>query len=523
MLLPQPDSQIPLDVANRTLGQLLVLQSVAIGLPGRREIFDFLKAGLHRMPGIGRVETFDAGAAPRTGFDLVMPVRSGQRDYGAFAFAIADHDAFGTFGPYIRNLITSVATILEFRRNQEVSHDREHRLEVEVLKTRRELLLIEHDLQAILNTIPDIFFRTGDNDRVVMVSPGVHSILGYAPETFLGTRLCDHYCDPQQYLRDRERVLNAACDFVMVEGMMRHKAGFEVWVSTNAAARFNAEGQFTGIDGISRDDSLRKRTEQDLLAAKDQAEQANHLKTQFLANMSHELRTPLNAIIGFSEFMGLEALGPLGADKYREYLIDIKNSGEHLLEVINDILDVARIEAGRVEMRFETVVLDYVVDACIRLVADRARVRDLKIVCELPPGLPSLSVDPLRFRQVILNLLTNAVKFNRPSGSIRVTADHEADGGMAIRVTDDGIGIAANDIPLVLEAFGQVSDVYARPHEGSGLGLPLCRSLMQLHGGDLELSSTLGVGTTVTVRFPPERVVMDRNEYMLSHGLNLRG
>jgi two-component system, cell cycle sensor histidine kinase PleC len=205
--------------------------------------------------------------------------------------------------------------------------------------------------------------------------------------------------------------------------------------------------------------------------------------------------------------MGLEALGPLGADKYREYLIDIKHSGEHLLEVINDILDVARIEAGRVEMRFETVTLDYMVDACIRLVADRARTLDLTISCDLSPGLPALSVDPLRFRQVLLNLLTNAVKFNRTGGSIRVTAEQEADGGMAIRVTDAGIGIAPKDIPLVLEAFGQVSDVYARPHEGSGLGLPLCRSLMQLHGGNLELESTLGVGTTVTVRFPPDRVV----------------
>ena len=114
------------------------------------------------------------------------------------------------------------------------------------------------------------------------------------------------------------------------------------------------------------------------------------------------------------------------------------------------------------------------------------------------------------------------MKFNRPGGSIRVTAEQEADGGMAIRVTDAGIGIAAKDIPLVLEAFGQVSDVYARPHEGSGLGLPLCRSLMQLHGGDLELESTLGVGTTVTVRFPPDRVVVDRN-YLLGHGLSLRG
>jgi two-component system, cell cycle sensor histidine kinase PleC len=523
MLLPPPDQCPSLDDASRTLGQLLVLQSVAIGLPGRQAIFDFLKAGLHRLPGIGRVETFVPGTALPSGFDLVMPVRVGQRDYGMFAFTIADHNAFGIFSPYVRNLITSIGAILEFRRNEEVSHDREHRLEVEVLKTRRELLLIEHDLQAILNTIPDIFFRTGDNDRVVMVSPGVQSILGYPPESFLGTRLCDHYCDPQQYLRDRERVLSANGDVVMVEGMMRHKAGFEVWVSTNAAARFDAEGRLTGIDGISRDDTSRKRTEQDLLAAKDQAEQANHLKTQFLANMSHELRTPLNAIIGFSEFMGLEALGPLGADKYREYLIDIKQSGEHLLEVINDILDVARIEAGRVEMRFETVILDYVVDSCVRLVADRARARDLTISCDLAPGLPALSVDPLRFRQVLLNLLTNAVKFNRPDGSIRVTAEQEANGGMAIRVTDAGIGIADKDIPLVLEAFGQVSDVYARPHEGSGLGLPLCRSLMQLHGGDLELESTLGVGTTVTVRFPPDRVVANRDDYSVGCGINLRG
>jgi two-component system cell cycle sensor histidine kinase PleC len=156
MLLPPPDLSPPLDDANRTLGQLLVLQSVAIGLPGRQAIFDFLKAGLHRLPGISRVETFVPGAALPSGFDLVMPVRAGPRDYGTFAFAIADHHAFGIIGPYVRNLITSIGAILEFRRNEEVSHDREHRLEVEVLKTRRELLLIEHDLQAILNTIPDI-------------------------------------------------------------------------------------------------------------------------------------------------------------------------------------------------------------------------------------------------------------------------------------------------------------------------------------------------------------------------------
>jgi two-component system, cell cycle sensor histidine kinase PleC len=512
MPLPQPDRYPPLDGANRALGQLLVLQSVAIGLPGRQAIFDFLKAGLHRLPGVDGVETFEPGAGPPpAGFDLVMPVRARQRDYGAFAFVIGDPLAFGIFAPYVRNLITSIGAILEFRRNEEVSHDREHRLEVEVLKTRRELLLIEHDLQAILNTIPDIFFRTGDNDLVVMVSPGVLSILGYTPETFLGTRLCDHYCDPQQYLRDRKRVLEARGDVVMIEGMMRHKAGFEVWVSTNAAARFNAEGQFTGIDGISRDDTSRKRTERDLLAAKDQAEEANHLKTQFLANMSHELRTPLNAIIGFSEFMGMEALGPLGADKYREYLGDIKSSGEHLLEVINDILDVARIEANRVELRFEEVILDYVVDACIRLVVDRARAMGLTISSDLPDSLPILSVDPLRFRQVLLNLLTNAVKFNRYGGGIHVTADQQSDGGLAIRVIDSGIGIAAKDIPVVLEAFGQVSDVYTRPHEGSGLGLPLCRSLMQLHGGDLELESTPDVGTTVTIRFPPDRVVNTRN------------
>ncbi|EWY38867.1 histidine protein kinase [Skermanella stibiiresistens SB22] len=488
----------------RALSQLLVMQGVAVGLPEPDAVLKFLAGGLAEMPGIATVIPFGPGGPAWDGHDAVIPLASGGDSFGGFAVAIDDAESFDAILPFIRTTLGIIASFLELRRDQRSGHEREQRLHVEVRKTRRELLLIEHDLQAILNTIPDIFFRTGDSDRVVMVSPGVFSILGYAPETFLGTRMSDHHVDPELYLRERERVLAAQGEVVMIEGMMRHKSGAEVWVSTNAAARFDARGQFTGIDGIARDDTAKKRAERDLLTAKDLAEQANRLKTQFLANMSHELRTPLNAIIGFSEFMGLEALGPLGAEKYREYLIDIKQSGEHLLEVINDILDVARIEAGRVELRPDAVALAPMVDSCVRLVADRARMMNLRIEIDVPAGLPALAVDPLRFRQVLLNLLTNAVKFNRRGGTITVSARRHdmPPGGLLVTIADTGIGIAEKDIPLVLEAFGQVSDAYTRPHDGTGLGLPLCRSLMTLHGGDLLLESVPGAGTTVTLVLP---------------------
>jgi len=238
-----------------------------------------------------------------------------------------------------------------------------------------------------------------------------------------------------------------------------------------------------------------------------EAEAASRAKTEFLANMSHELRTPLNAIIGFSEIIKTEMLGPLGTDRYRFYAHDIYESGQHLLEVINDILDLSKVEAGEFELHEEQVDLDRLIEKALRLVRERAETAQLKLVVDTEPRLPQIYVDQRLVKQSLINLLSNAVKFSAGPGEIVVRAGVVSDGSVLLSVTDHGIGMAEDDIPKVLQPFSQVESAFARSHEGTGLGLPLANSFIAAHGGRLEIRSTLGEGTTVTLYFPAERAV----------------
>jgi len=258
--------------------------------------------------------------------------------------------------------------------------------------------------------------------------------------------------------------------------------------------------------GVRTDISDLKAREEALFAAKEAAEIASRSKSDFLANISHELRTPLNAIIGFSEIMREELFGPLGSPQYREYIGDVFDSAQHLLKVINDILDIAKAEAGKLDLVEDDVDIYRVVGAATRLVHERAQRGDVAIRMRLPPGLPALAADERKLKQILLNLLTNAVKFTPPGGAIEVAGRLAETGDFLLTVTDTGIGIAADDIATALASFGQVDSKLARKYEGTGLGLPLTNAMVKLHGGEMTIESEVGEGTTVTIRLPASRV-----------------
>jgi len=246
-----------------------------------------------------------------------------------------------------------------------------------------------------------------------------------------------------------------------------------------------------------------------LRLAKEEAEAASRAKSGFLATVSHELRTPLNAIIGFSEMMLREVLGALGNEQYRTYVSDIHASGTHLLNVINDILDLSKAESGKLELYEDVFDLREMIRAVGQLTSTRIREAGLSNATHLPGDFPLLRADERKTKQVLLNLVTNAAKFTPRGGHIEIVGEFDRQGGLALTVADTGIGIASDDIGRVLEPFVQVDSSLSRQHQGTGLGLPLVKAIMELHGGSLALDSTVGIGTKATITFPPDRAVFD--------------
>ncbi len=244
-----------------------------------------------------------------------------------------------------------------------------------------------------------------------------------------------------------------------------------------------------------------------LTMAKEQAELADRAKSEFLAAMSHELRTPLNAVIGFSDIIKDETFGPVGSVKYRDYAKDINDSGQHLLSLINDILDLSKIESGADELHEGEIEIPEIIRSTLKLVGHRAEQGRVKLELELADQLPALRADERKLKQILVNLLSNAIKFTDAGGEVALWAWCRMGSGYVFQIIDTGIGIAPEDIPKALSRFGQVYSDLNRQYEGTGLGLPLTKALVEMHGGSLDLQSDVGVGTTVTVRFPAERIV----------------
>ena len=251
----------------------------------------------------------------------------------------------------------------------------------------------------------------------------------------------------------------------------------------------------------------RKQTMESLLQPKVEAEASSRAKTDFLANMSHELRTPLNSIIGFADALRLSQLGVCGEVNCVEYLTSIHTSGQHLLKIINDILDVSRIDAGEAEL-FETRIdVGETLQSCTQMLDQRAGKAQVSMSADIPDDMPGLHCDETRVKQAVLNLLANAIKFTPENGKITVSAFLDDEKAIHIKVEDTGIGIDPIDIPRILIPFQQVENIMTRSHEGAGLGLPLAKSLIELHGGALVINSEVDRGTTATLRFPPARTV----------------
>ncbi|HSK39847.1 MAG TPA: PAS domain-containing sensor histidine kinase, partial [Arenibaculum sp.] len=341
-------------------------------------------------------------------------------------------------------------------------------------------------------------------------NPALARIYGYPdPESLIaGMRDVGHqlYLDPGRRA-EFVQVMDGVDEVSGFESQIRRLDGTVVWISESARVVRDTAGRTLYYEGKVEDITKRKEAEAALRLAKEQADFANRAKSEFLANMSHELRTPLNAIIGFSEIIKDEMFGPAGRQEYVEYARDIHDSGRLLLALINDILDMSKIEAGKKELQDTVIDVARVAQSCVRLMRPRADGSGITLATEVPESLPFVRAEERALTQIVNNLLSNAVKFTPEGGRVTLSAVVDEDGGLAIRVADTGIGMAVDDLPKALAPFGQVESSLSSKTQGTGLGLPLVVALTELHGGTFDIDSIPGSGTTATVRLPNDRVI----------------
>ena len=372
------------------------------------------------------------------------------------------------------------------------------------------------DAISLMTSIFDVsevgIIVTDHNGRIVRVNDSFSRTYGWSREELINTDIVSLATPDEREMarKNHEEFIRTGIRSSGELKIIRKNGSIANVLFTTATLELSQKRRFQVTTMM--DITLRKQMEESLRLAKDQADTANRAKSTFLANMSHELRTPLNAIIGFSEMMIKETFGALGHKKYTEYLGDIHVSARHLLEIINEVLDMSKIEAGRIELDEHEVDIQELIKSVTRMMASRAFGKSLTLKIEIQENLPNLFADQRLVRQVLINLVTNSVKFSSSGGEINIMAAMLADGRMQITVSDKGVGIPKEKIQQAMEPFGQVTD---RPensdHQGTGLGLPLAKAMVELHDGALRLESDIGKGTVVFISFPAYRVVA-RNE-----------
>lgn len=361
-------------------------------------------------------------------------------------------------------------------------------------------------LSRAVEQSPASVIITDTNGIISYVNPKFSETTGYTVAEAIGNRpnMVSSGERPDSEYKDMWATISGGHEW-RGEFHNKRKDGSLFWEFASISPIIDEKGEITHFLAVKEDITDRKLTMAQLVSAKEQAELASHAKTQFLANMSHELRTPLNAIIGFSEILKGEMFGPLGNEQYVDYTANIYDSGHHLLGVINDILDISRIETGSMEIRESDVDLHAMAQSCCEMMHERADNAKLTLQSDLGEDALRVNGDEMRLKQVMLNLLSNAIKFTPKGGEVSLNVYTTSANEAVIAVRDNGTGIPKDMQAHVLEPFEQVSDIYTRDHEGSGLGLYLVNSFVKLHDGTITIDSEVGHGTTVTVTLPAQR------------------
>jgi len=382
----------------------------------------------------------------------------------------------------------------------------------ELVTSQQALRSAEERYRGLFENAVDGTFISSLEGQMISANQALARINGYETPNELITAVnniaIEWYVDPKrrgQFVALAERdgyVRNFESE------IYRHKTRERIWISETARLVRHNDGTPSHFEGTVVDITERKSFERQLMLARRDAETSNRAKTEFLASMSHELRTPLNAIMGFSELITLLTRATAGESRIHEYAGDIHASARILFRLIEEILDYSKLESGKATIDEAAVDLAEIMQQCTTMLSARAAKGEIGLQLSVPPDLPRVRGDQRRLLQIVLNLLTNAVKFTPPGGQVSVSAVHEADGGLTFGVADTGIGISAKDIERIFEPFVQVNRSAFHQQEGTGLGLAICRSLVELHQGRIEITSRPGEGTHVRVLLPAGRVVL---------------
>ncbi|MDH5612192.1 MAG: ATP-binding protein [Gammaproteobacteria bacterium] len=400
-------------------------------------------------------------------------------------------------------ITTIISTILWIRSSNKLKNNNlvyskkleEHKIiEENLTKSKREL-------KGILDNLQDTYYRTDDDSVLQFVSSSVEPLLGYKPEELVGHKITEFYINPEH----REPFLRAMADnnghVEQYPITLRHKDGSTIWMSTNAHFVLDENGVVIGVEGTGQDFTARKIAEENLIKAKDQAEQANKAKSLFLANMSHEIRTPMNGVIGFTNLLSETKLD----ENQTEYVNTINTCVNDLLIIINDILDFSRIESGKMELQAETVNIKQCLSSVVRLYFAAAKTKSLQLDFHVSSDLPEhMIVDPLRLRQILSNLIGNAVKFT-DQGSITLIAEKIREDGvdkLMIEISDSGKGVTNSEKSRIFDAFTQANYSIYKPDSGTGLGLAISKQLIELMNGSIGVKDNLKNGATFWIHLP---------------------